>query len=592
MPRKQSLWERAIGDEYQFAVQGKKKKSVSRRDSTVPQNRMEQLLDHMTLAFPGRFHDSTPQCARESAPPNLRFPAASRIAFWNAAGQLQQQRPADAPKQPPHVVPYSGHVALPASDVGRRRSTATVGVPPADESSAAMPGPPLFMRARQPIMGADTASMQSLLATATLLSSQGPASARADWAPGMLGSRHHHQRKAHPPSRLQPAQICALQASMQHQPAAWRQAQQQTLPDSAPPHRTSVLCRPAIGDVPQSDHTVDNIALCRPRTCQTHPLTQAQLTAQQTVGTVTARIPVQMRPHWTSKSRPTRSSVERHTATSQLAVSHVEGSVSQNCIFTAAGAVEAPHHSPFAARILRTKRPKYLSADSASVLVPVNKPGTLLLNQPLQVANAHLNDLTFAREGDQPQTVAVKMNGEEDIASKAAVPFTEDTSSQLQKTDMLRSAVPEARDGTDVSQADKHTGDGSDDVTPTLHSERVSEDHANVCVAQSASVLHASPTIVLATAGLNATASDGPGQSTAPEHSCPVPHTPHAPPDVTCLSTIGRFSAMAEHVVYNDVLEACETSLTRRSIDLVQEIGAHEPANRTLVYQALLFDIV
>lgn len=338
-----------------------------------------------------------------------------------------------------------------------------------------------------------------------------------------------------------------------------------------------------MGDVPQSDHTVDNIALCRSRTCQPHPLTQAESTAQQTVGTVTARMPVQVRPHWTSKSRPTGSSVERHTATSRLAVSQVADSVAQNCIVTAAGAVVAPHHSPFAARILRSKRPKYLSADSASALVPVNKPGTILLNEPLQVADAHLNDLTFAREGDQPQTVAVKMNGDEDIAGNAAIPFTEDTSSQLRNTDMLRSAVPEARDGADVSQADKHTGDGRDNVTQPLHSERVSEDHANVCVAQSASVLHASPTIVLATACLNSTASDGPGHSTAPEHSCPVPYTPQAPPDVTCPSIIGRLSAMAENFVYNDVLEACETSLTRRSIDLVQEIGAHEPANRTWV---------
>lgn len=434
MPKKQSLWERAIGDEYQSAGKGKKKKSgLAPRDTVVSKTRMEQLLNDLNLAKPRPRQDSTLQFSRDSAPPNSMFPAAGRVALWGAASQLQQQRLAEAHTQMPQNLQYPSHAGFASGEHVSRWSIATASFPHHASGRTSMPfHPPSSLCIRQPGVGISTASTPSPLITA--VNSQLTA-ARAVPSTAAHVNLYSHQRHVQSSSLLQPTPTSSQQPGISGHSISQQWNKKFPLSGKSRASILQVLANPGIRNFPQAVHRRSDTALHAQIVASRQ---QAELAASQEFHPVGTGIPAQICsdviPPTSRSGHPEGRYVDVALATSHRVGASVHSSNSATAV-----ASTVPDHRSSGARIMRANRPKYLSATGPEVLVPIQETGkvhnsTSYLEAVNTAASTTHNSVL---ELDQPHPKSVTTI--EVVTSNAVTPADMLSRSRLQGDDKRQS---------------------------------------------------------------------------------------------------------------------------------------------------------
>lgn len=148
MPKKQSLWERAVGDDYQSPGKRKKKSPwAGRNGSVVAQTRMEQLLEDLKRQNLPTASDSKSQLATSSVHANPMFPATGGAALLSAASRLQQCKMTQMQGHIAHASASPTQVDL-LSDTSKKGSVSKAG-PNLVAGSASMLVPPAYFSFHQ-----------------------------------------------------------------------------------------------------------------------------------------------------------------------------------------------------------------------------------------------------------------------------------------------------------------------------------------------------------------------------------------------------------------------------------------------------------
>eukprot|EP00892_Ulva_mutabilis_P007480 jgi/Ulvmu1/5103/UM021_0120.1 len=198
MPKKQSLWERAVGDDYQSPGRRKKRTGAGRHASVVAQTRMEQLLEDLKLSNQMEAPQMTPQLGRMPDRSSL-FPPAGRIALWSAATQVHQRRTTAIQMQPAQAGPDPGSANMPSANPSSGWSVTKVGVNHV-RGSAGVPMPPLSVLQNDLDVDLKSCDMPSLLTSIVP-----PAVQMTEQPTQGICDRRWHKQPPQPPPQLQPA---------------------------------------------------------------------------------------------------------------------------------------------------------------------------------------------------------------------------------------------------------------------------------------------------------------------------------------------------------------------------------------------------